>query len=303
MVSNMGKADVAKLKLTASMTIFGTIGVFVRYIPLPSSILALVRGLIGVLFLLLFMVVTRNKISGKSIRENLFILILSGAAIGINWILLFEAYHYTTVATATLCYYLVPVIVILVSPLILHERLTVKKLLCVVIALMGMVFVSGVLETGISSIMELKGILYGIGAATFYASVILLNKKLRNISAYDRTALQLGVAVVVLLPYTLLTQSIQISMLSFRVIVLVLIVGTIHTGLAYALYFGSMKDLKAQTVAIFGYIDPVVAILLSAIILQEGLGITGIIGAVMILGATFVSEYDIKSKAVRSEDS
>ena len=288
----MRKSNTAKLKLTISMFIFGTIGIFVRYIPLPSSILALARGLIGVLFLLLVMVVTKKKISFGAIRDNLLVLILSGAAIGVNWILLFEAYRYTTVATATLCYYLAPVLVILVSPLILHERLTAKKLFCVIVALGGMVFVSGVLETGVSSLKEIKGILFGLGAASFYASVILLNKKLQNISAYDRTAMQLGVAAVVLLPYTLLTQSVEIDLLSPRVIVLVLVVGIVHTGMAYAMYFGSMKYLKAQTVAIFSYIDPVVAILLSAIILQEGLGIMGIIGAVMILGATFISEYE-----------
>ncbi len=287
----MGKTGTAKLKLTTSMVIFGTIGIFVRYISLPSSVLALVRGFIGVLFLLLVMTVTKKKISVLAIRKNLSLLILSGAAIGVNWILLFEAYRYTTVATATLCYYLAPVIVILVSPFLLRERLTKKKLLCVVVAVGGMVFVSGVLETGVSGLAEIKGILFGLGAATFYATVIVLNKKLKDIAAYDRTVMQLGVSAIVLLPYTLVTQSIELGSLPPKVIILLLIVGVLHTGMAYALYFGSMRELKAQTVAIFSYIDPVVAILLSAVILRESLDITGILGAVMILGATFASEY------------
>ncbi len=289
-MKNLEKTSIAKLEMTASMVIFGTIGIFVHYIPLPSSMLALVRGIVGVVFLLLVVVSTKKRISLSAIKRNLWILIPSGIAIGINWILLFEAYHYTTVATATLCYYLAPVFVVLISPLMLKERLTVKKIFCSLVALGGMVFVSGILETGVQDLSELKGILFGLGAALFYATVVLLNKKLKEISAYDKTIVQLGVSVVVLLPYTLLTQSIDLSILSPRILVLLLIVGIVHTGMAYALYFGSMKELKAQTVAIFSYIDPVVAILLSALFLQQGLGLTGIIGAVMILGATFVSE-------------
>ena len=289
-MKNIQKASIARLEMTASMVIFGTIGIFVHYIPLPSSILALVRGIVGVIFLLLVVVSTKKNMSLSAIKRNLCFLIPSGIAIGINWILLFEAYHYTTVATATLCYYLAPIFVILISPLMLKEKLTVKKILCSLVALGGMVFVSGILETGVQDFSELKGILFGLGAALFYATVILLNKKLKDISAYDKTIVQLGVSVVVLLPYTLVTQSIDLSILSPRILVLLLIVGIVHTGMAYALYFGSMKELKAQTVAIFSYIDPVVAILLSALFLHQGLGLTGMLGAVMILGATFVSE-------------
>ena len=286
----MSKNSVEKLKLTTSMGIFGSIGIFVRYIPLPSSILALARGGIGVLFLLLLMIATGQKLSFQAIKRNRIILLLSGTAIGVNWILLFEAYHFTTVATATLCYYLAPALVIIFSPLVLREKLTVKRLLCVVVALGGMVFVSGVLETDTPDITELKGIFLGLGAAFFYAAVILLNKKLHDISAYDKTVMQLGVSTLVLLPYTFLTQSLDLASISWQVILLLVLVGVVHTGGAYALYFDSMKALNAQTVAIFSYIDPLVAILLSAIILQEGLGVTGIIGAAMILGATFVSE-------------
>ncbi len=290
MVNSMSKNSVEKLKLTTSMGIFGSIGIFVRYIPLPSSILALARGGIGVLFLLLLMIATGQKLSFQAIKRNRIILLLSGTAIGVNWILLFEAYHFTTVATATLCYYLAPALVIIFSPLVLREKLTVKRLLCVVVALGGMVFVSGVLETDTPDITELKGIFLGLGAAFFYAAVILLNKKLHDISAYDKTVMQLGVSTLVLLPYTFLTQSLDLASISWQVILLLVLVGVVHTGGAYALYFDSMKALNAQTVAIFSYIDPLVAILLSAIILQEGLGVTGIIGAAMILGATFVSE-------------
>ncbi len=286
----MGQNRVAKLELITSMTIFGTIGIFVRYIPLPSGVIALTRGVIGMAFLLLVTVVARRRLSFTQIRQNFFYLALSGAALGINWILLFEAYHHTTVATATLCYYLAPIFVIVVSPFLLKEKLTVRKVLCVVVALLGMVFVSGILKTGITKASELKGILLGIGAAAFYTCVVLLNKKIADIAAYDKTIVQLGVSAFVMLIYSVMMGDFKNLTLEVTPLILLIVVGVLHTGMAYALYFGSMKDLKAQTVALFSYIDPVVAILLSALFLKEPLDEYGVIGAILVLGATLISE-------------
>ena len=291
-------ANKAKLELIASMFIFGTIGIFVRHIPLPSSMIALVRGFVGAFFVLLFVYLKKSKLDKAAIKKNFVMLALSGAFIGINWILLFESYHYTTVATATLCYYMQPIFVILASPFLLKEKLTVKKVACVVVALIGMVFVSGVLQTGIPALSEAKGILYGLGAACFYASVVLMNKKITEINAYDKTIMQLGMGAIVLSPYVMLTQDFGSAAASMTpsLWALLLFVGLVHTGVAYALYFDSMKDLKAQTLAIFSYIDPIGAIILSALLLKENMGLYGVIGAVLVLGSTFISEMPEKER-------
>ena len=277
-------------KLISSMFLFGTIGIFVHFLPLPSAFIAMVRGFVGAAFLLLLMAAKKQKPDRIAIKKNLPVLLLSGTALGINWILLFEAYNNTSIATATLCYYFAPIIVILVSPLLLKEKLTVKKLICVLVALVGMVFVSGVLNAEFSAGKDFVGVLFGLGAACLYASVMILNNKLHDIEAYDRTVMQLGVAGIVLLPYVLLTQHVAAADFTVSVIILLAVVGIVHTGFTYALYFASMKDLPAQTVAIFSYLDPVVAILLSALFLKEPLGVFGIIGAVLVLGAAIVSE-------------
>ena len=278
------------------MLVFGTIGIFVRYIPLPSSVIALTRGVIGTVFLIVVTLKRGPGISWKAIRRNLLNLCLSGAFIGINWILLFESYRFTTVATATLCYYMAPVFVTISAPFLFKERLTKKKMLCIAGALVGMIFVSGIWNTGISGTGELRGVLYGIGAAVFYASVILLNKKIRDISAYDKTMMQLAAASIVLLPYTVLTEKVSVLSLTPVAVILLAVVGILHTGISYTLYFGSMKELEAQTIAIFSYIDPIVAILLSALFLKEPLGIGGIAGAIMVLGAALISELPDKSQ-------
>ena len=285
----------ATFKLTLSMVIFGTIGVFRRYIPLPSSLVAMTRGLIGMLFLLLVMVLRKRGMNRTAVRRKFAMLCLSGAAIGVNWILLFEAYNYTSVATATLCYYLAPMFVILASPLVVGERLTAKKLICVLAALLGMVFVSGVLESGGGS-SDLKGVLLGLGAAVLYASVVLMNKQLGDVPAYDRTIVQLGSSAAVLLPYVLLTENLGTLSFTPGTIALLLVVGVVHTGIAYALYFGSLMQLKAQTAAILSYIDPVVAVLLSALVLREHMSLLSGLGAILVLGAAVVSELPSRRK-------
>lgn len=289
----MTNENQARLKIITAMFLYGTIGIFVRNIPLPSSVTALVRGIIGAAFILIFMRMRKIRLSFADIKANLLLLCLSGAAIGVNWIFLFEAYRYTTVALATLCYYFSPIFIIIVSPLFLKERLTLKKFCCVLIALLGMALISGVFETAGVSALHAKGITLGIGAAALYAFVVILNKKLHHISAYDRTVVQLGVAAAILLPYTLLTEKVRELSVSIPGICLLLIVGILHTGVAYTLYFSSLRDLKAQTAAILSYIDPIVAIILSTVLLKEQMTPLSALGAVLILGATFVGELHI----------
>ena len=282
-----------KLKILTSMAIFGTVGIFVRFIPMASAAIAFCRGVLGCAFLLILMALTGKKPNLRDIKRNGWILAISGAAIGINWILLFEAYRYTTVAIATICYYLAPAFVTLGSPLV-GEKLSGKKLGCIGVALVGMVFVSGVLQG--NQFGNFLGVLLGLGAAVFYASVILMNKKVSPISAYDKTLCQIGAASLVIAPYLLIAGGLEFSAMTGLGWVMLLVVGIVHTGIAYALYFGGIRDVNAQTAAILSYLDPVLSILLSALILRERLDIFSVIGAVLILGSALYSELPGRKK-------
>ena len=303
--------------IIASMLIFGSIGVFRRYIPASSAFLACSRGLLGGLFIFVFLKLIRRgdkataarKTAGESpIGESLAgespageslagqklagtqigWLIFTGILIGINWILLFEAFNQTTVPIATLCYYMQPTIIVLLSPLVFKEKLTQKKAICAAVAIIGMVLVSGVV--GDSNGATLRGVLLGLGAAVFYATVVMLNKKLRGIDAFRKTMIQLLAAGACMIPYMLLTDGIGETRFTARAIILMLIVGIVHTGIAYVAYFASMDGLKIQSIALLSYIDPVSALFFSAIFLKEPLSALGIIGAVMIIGSAIVSE-------------
>lgn len=286
----------AKMKVITAMLIFGTIGLFVKNIPLASSEIALYRGFFGSTFLLLVLVLNKRSLSWKNIKENAGILFYSGTAIGFNWILLFEAYRYTTISNATLSYYMAPLFVVLASPFILKEKLTGFKIGCVFLALIGMYFIVEKGTMNGSGYNHSLGILYGIGAALLYASVILSTKFLKDIASLETTIIQLMTASLVLAPYVFLKEGFNVGSISGTSFVYLLLLGIIHTGLAYALYFSALQVLKGQTVAILSYIDPISAVILATIFLNERMTIIQLIGGFFILSAAFLSESGIVEK-------
>ena len=275
--------------LISAMIIYGTIGVFRRYIPISSGTLAFLRGVIGCLLLLVILLVSKKSPLPKTDKKTIAVLIISGGLIGFNCIFLFDSYNYTTVATATLCYYLEPSIVMLLSPIFFAEKLTPKKIFCIAASFIGMVLVSGIIGSGLPSVNELKGILYGIAAAAIYSSVVIINKKLPKLEPFSKTFIQLAGAAVVILPYVLISEDITAVPTDPRSIVLILILGAVHTGIAYALYFGSINGLRTQTVAIFSYVDPVTALFLSFFFLNEKVTVYGLIGAFLMIGSAVLS--------------
>ena len=279
------------LMFITAVLIFGTVGIFRRFIPFSSAFLAFSRGILGGLFLLLYM-----KLKGKTCAKLpwpvLGRLALTGAVMGLNWILLFEAYNETSVQVATLCYYMEPVIVILASSVLFKEKLTRRKAICSALAFLGMVLVSGVLESGGVRGGEMKGILLGLLAALLYSCVVLMNKRAAGIDPFEKTVIELAASALVMVPYLALTEDFSAITWSASAIALLSVAGIVHTGIAYALYFGSIDRLKAQTIALLSYIDPITALILSALILHESLSIIGIAGAVLILGSAVAGEME-----------
>lgn len=284
----MNKQRQAKLMLSLSMIIFGTIGLFSRSIAVTSGELALYRAILATVLIGGYFLITGKKIDFKSIQKELWLLLLSGMAMGVNWILLFEAYKHTTISIATLSYYFAPVIVMLVCPILFREKITKKQLLCFVMSTAGLVLIIGFDGGGGSN--HFFGILLGLGAAMFYATVILLNKFIKNVEGIQRTFLQFLAAIVILIPYVLITGDLQITTLDIKGWICLLTVGLIHTGITYCMYFTAMKELKGQEVAILSYLDPLVAVLISFCVLNEPMTLWQMLGGVLILGFTLWNE-------------
>ena len=282
-----------KILMALSMAVFGTLPVFVKNIPLSSAEIALYRAVLAAVLTGIYIAAAKKNAKFKRIRRELPLILVSGAAMGINWILLFEAYRYTSVSVATLSYYFAPVIVIIACPFLFRERLTVKQVFCFVMATAGVVLITGV--GGLGSGSEIKGIALGLSAAVFYASVILLNKRIRTVDGINRTFIQFITAAAVLLPYTAAAEGFHLMSLDFAGTLNLLAVGFIHTGVTYCLYFSSVTGLTGQQAAVLSYIDPLVAVVMSVTVLGESITPLQAAGGLMILGFTLLNEVRIKT--------
>lgn len=284
----------SRLLIAVSMVIFGTIGLFVRGIPLPSSEIALYRAVLAILAIGSYLFVTKQKIQLAGMRKELILLVISGIAMGFNWILLFEAYKYTTVSVATLSYYAAPIMITLVSTILFREKMTKRKLLCFVMSTLGILLITvsggGMSGKGTDHI----GILFGLGAAVLYATVVLLNKFIKNVGGIQRTFLQFVAAAVTLFPYVMLTGGMHLGDLSGSGPALLLVIGFVHTGIAYCMYFSSLQYVPGQEAAVLSYIDPLVAVILSVSVLHEPMSALQVVGGAMILGFTLLNEMPEK---------
>lgn len=274
--------------LSLSMAVFGTVGLFKRFIPVSAGELALYRAILASIVLGLYLLLTKNPIPFTKIKKQLPLLLLTGAIMGFNWILLFRAYEYTTVSIATLSYSFAPVIVTIACPLLFREKLTPWQLLCFVVSTAGLVLITDINSSGNSH--HLTGIIFGLGAAVLYASVVLMNKFIQGVNGIHRTFLQFLAAMVVLIPYVALTGGPDFTKMDATGWLCLLILGVVHTGVTYCVYFSSIAKLPGHKVALLSYIDPLIAVLCSVLILHEAMNPWQWVGGGLILGATALSE-------------
>ena len=278
------------ISFIASMVIFGTNGLIVANISLGSAEIVLMRTFLGSLFLLAIVLVKRS-FSFADLKADLIPATIGGAALGLNWVLLFSAYRSAGVGLSTLTYYCGPIIVLALSPVLFKEKLTWNKLLAIAAVAVGMFCITGDIKPG-SDVQT--GILFGGGAALLYASLIVANKRVKRLSGLNCAMYELIVAFFVVLIY-LLASNVKLPVVpAAEDIVWVLVIGLVNTGLAYYLYFSSLQKLPGQTVALVCYIDPLTALLVSGAFLGEKLLGVQIAGAVLILGGACLGELKFK---------
>lgn len=287
----MTKTIPPKIKIIITMVIWGTLGVFVRGIELNSIEIAFFRALLGSLFLILISLIKRDKIDKKVLKANLVFLILSGLALGINWISLFQAMKYTTISNAILSYYFAPFMIVVFSSILFKEKINIKTIMSLIGAIIGLFLIMKSNDPeDINNSNHIIGILYGLGGAVFYTIVVLSNKYIKDLSGFQTTLIQLSISAIVLMPMVFGRGSINFSAMTMKTLVLILIVGIVHTGIAYLLYFSSIRDVKSQSIAILGYLDPIVAILMSFLFLGESMNLLQVLGGILILSSAYISE-------------
>ncbi|AHM58146.1 putative transporter YxxF (plasmid) [Peptoclostridium acidaminophilum DSM 3953] len=284
-----------KIRVVISMLIWGSIGLLVRGINLPSMGIAFLRAVTASAFLGVLGIWMLNKDSKAAIKSNIKPLMITGLAMGFNWLFLFQAYKYTTISNATLSYYFAPVFIAVLSPLVLGEKFTAKKISSVFAAMLGLYLIlssqsAQPVETGFNHML---GIAYGLAGAAFYAVIILTSKRMKGISGFETSLVQLATAAIVMLPVTLINVGagaiLGMDMTSW---LLILTLGILHTGIAYANYFSAIRDIDGQSIAVLSYIDPISAVVLASMVFGEVMTLQQILGGLLILGSTLFSQLD-----------
>ena len=284
----MAKTKFSKLAYIFAMIIYGTCGIFSKYIHISSGFIVFSRAFIGSIILALYLIIRKKKIDFDIIKKNLKYLILAGACIGCNWMCLFSSYNYVSVAVASFCNYLAPAFFIIATIIIFREKTSLFKIICFIIALVGILLLSGVLSDDNS--MNYKGIILGIGAALFYVAFLVFNRFVKGVDPVEKVLIELVVVSIVTAPYAFISLDYSNLSFDFNTIILILVLGVFHTGFAYLLYIGSREYLSSQSIAIYSYFEPIVAVILSYFLLKEDLSLLGLIGGVLILTSTFVYE-------------
>lgn len=278
----------SNLKMILAMAIFGSIGIFVHEITLPPAVIACIRAITGTAFLGIILGFYKQRSNLSSFRKNAVPIILSGIALSFNWIFLFEAYQRTSIAIATLCYNLAPVFVLFLSPIFLREKLTLTTVACTLGSLAGAVLISGVL---VGETANLTGVVYAVLAAVFYCAVMILNKKITGISSLDNSFYQMAVASVVTVVYSVATVDMSAVTYGGNTGWMLLILGIVHTAIAYALVFSASKRMTAQAWGVLSYLEPATAIVLAYALLKQPFTPMDMLGTVMIFGFAIINVF------------
>lgn len=281
-----------------SLLIFGSNGVFASHIDMTSAEIVCMRTLIGSLALILVLLVSRTKLDWAVMKREAFKLIAAGICLGVNWALLFEAYKLMSVSIATLTYYLAPIIVLLLSPLLLREKQSARAYIGMCAAVVGLVLAVGLGDTSVTA----TGLIVGLGSAVFYAGLIIFNKKIDGVTGLPLTTIEMVIAACVMLPYVLLTGGYVGFPPDMEGTLYLIFLCLVNTGLACWLYFSSMNRLPARAVALFGYVDPVSALIFSAVFLGDRMGALQIAGAVLVFAGAAFGQSKPKAQTLTQND-
>ncbi|MCJ7856493.1 DMT family transporter [Lachnospiraceae bacterium NSJ-143] len=283
-----------RIMIILTMIVWSTTGVFSRKVTLPSYQITFFRYLIALSFMFLVFKIQRRKLNFSKIRPDIKILIISGAALALNSMMLIESYKYTTISKATVCYYVAPVIVTVLSKIFFKEHIGLKKIICLIITFAGIIL-TAYSKSAATESNPMLGIGCALLAAVFYAIVTVGSKSVKSISGIDLTVVQFLIGFLTASIYAAFSGGISMSALDFENVFNLFIIGIVYTGLAFLVYFSAIKNIPGHEAALLSYTEPASAVFISYFFLNEGISVPQVIGAVMVIGAMAASETDIKA--------
>ncbi|MDQ0271687.1 DMT family transporter [Cytobacillus purgationiresistens] len=273
----------AKLKFAISMAIFGSIGLFSLKTGLPSIELVFIRCLCASLLLGAIWGIgtlkTKQQKPNFIPRREYVLALLCGVFLIINWVFFFRSLEVMPITVAVSIYHLAPVIVLLLGSFIFKEKITKTGLVFFLICFLGTLLVGGIHRYATIAEFVSTGVIWAFAAAFFYALTSITGKGIQSLSPLSTTVIQTSLGVLLLIPFVDWSNFMH---LTFENWLYILITGFIHTGLVFYLFFSSLRELKAQTIAILVFVDPIVAILLDVTILNYRPDIYQLLGILLV---------------------
>ncbi len=291
-------------KYNFAMLLFGANGIVASHIGLSSYEIVLCRTFIGSLLLAIIFKLSKGEVCFWREKRQSIYLIVSGVAMGASWMFLFEAYRHIGVSLSSLLYNCGPVLVMALSPLLFKEKLTRNRCIGFLTVIAGVFLVNGLFMQGR---LNQWGLFCGSISAVTYALMIVCNKKASRITGLENAMLQMSISFLAVLLFTLFKQG-YITRPAAADWLPIVLLGVLNTGGGGYLYFSSLNQLPAQTVAICSYLELVSAVIFAAFLLHEALSPMQISGAVLIVGGAILgdclkSRLPTPAQAMSLEDS
>ncbi|HGN9037783.1 TPA: DMT family transporter [Klebsiella pneumoniae] len=265
-------------QMSLAMIISGSIGAFVLLSGLPVTDVVFWRCLIGALTLLVFIVLSRQPFS-RLTRFTLALAVIGGAALVVNWLLLFAAYSRISIGMATVVYNTQPFMLVLMG-MVLGERVSAVKWGWLLLAFGGVVILLSSALTPAHEEGLTTGVLLALGAAFFYALTAIIARKLHPLPAQHIAFIQVLVGVVMLLPLVHAPE--LTASFPWRYL---LILGIVHTGIMYQLLYSAIQKLPTPVTGSLSFIYPLVAMVVDYLVFHHALSAVQLLGGMLILFA------------------
>ncbi len=276
------------IRILLAVVLWSTVGLVIRYAGQPVSILIFFSCVISATTLGLYLLSQKRKISLRGLRPFPTLVVLGPVSL-INTFSFYFAYQHTSVANAVLTHYTAPIFVALLAPLFLKERPSARTVISVALAPAGLWIMLGISAEHFFGLFfpgddNTAGIMAGLLSGFSYGLLIIILRLLAPLFApLVMTFCQTAVIARLLLPF------IRIPAGSSSAWWAIAIMGTVHSIAAPVLYFRGMKDVTAFTASILGYLEPVCVIILGIIFLNESVGLSTVVGGLMILFSGYIT--------------
>lgn len=278
------------IQLHIAVFLFGVSGLFGKFLTQPSIIIVLGRVFFSSIFLYMGLTITKENLKLKS-RKDMLIIAFMGLILAIHWCTFFQGIKLSTVAIGLLTFSTFPIFVTFMEPFFFGEKLKKEDIILAFITFAGVMFV--IPDFHMENEMTV-GVMYGILSSLSYAVLSLLNRK--YIKEYKGVVIAFYeqlVSLTVLLPFFFIMEPV----FTRKDIFLLLLLGTVFTGITHTLFINSLKDIKTQTAGIISSLEPLYGIILSIFLLNEMPSVKEIIGGLLILGTVFYSTIkNLKNK-------